>query len=88
MSATLDYEIKKEGLPEQANLFYPVSRKTLVGELAVPKRTGEPYTAFLEQFLEPPVANNYPAGKPEMCIVPTWCTWKFVPIIDDADILK
>ena len=41
---------------------------------------------FIEQFLEPPVFQNYPEHRnPDSILIPTFCTFLKIPVIDDAD---
>jgi len=62
--------------------------ETLVEEPIARTEVRVPYRTFAEIFLEQP---HY-KGEEKLgyttqneILVPTWCTWKAVPVIDDAD---
>jgi len=45
------------------------------------------YSVFVEQFLEKPIMEERysPIRAMGSWLIPTWCTWKGIPTIDDLD---
>lgn len=81
----LESKTNGKTLESKADLGIEISKLAI--ELGL-INTGEPkiYRAFAEQFLEKPILpKTGMLGEYASMPYPTFCTWKGIPTIDDAD---